>query len=154
MARSAALAALLTATWLAAPHGAAAPPGDAAASGAGASEDVPAVTGLVVPPPSASSATAAREARWTAGLAQLYGSPVALVVSLRALGLDHVETECAVAVSTRAQRPVGEVLELRKAGMDWGEIARAYGFSLLEAIRETPAGRRRSARPSQGRSRP
>jgi len=75
-------------------------------------------------------------------------------VSLRDLGLDHVETECAVAVSTRAQRPVLEVLDLRRAGMEWGDIARSYGFSLLEAIRETPAVRKRTETPALPRSRP
>ena len=129
-----------------------------AACGANAAE-APPVTGVPVTPPAAvgtagSAGAAAREARWRAELAELYGTSPGLVASLRGLGLDHVETECAVAVSTRAQRPVAEVLELRKAGMEWADVARSYGFSLLEAIREAPAGRRRTSPPARERSRP
>lgn len=126
-----------------------------AAGGARAGE-APPVTGVPVTPPAAvrTAGSAAREARWRAELAELYGTSPELVASLRGLGLDHVETECAVAVSTRAQRPVTEVLELRKAGMEWGDVARSYGFSLLEAIREAPAGRRRTSPPARERSRP
>lgn len=122
-----------------------------AAGGARAAE-VPPVTGVPVAPPA--SGAAAREADWRVRLAELYGTSPELVASLRGLGLDHVETECAVAVSTRAQRPVAEVLELRKAGMAWADVARSYGFSLLEAIREAPAGRRRTSPPARERSRP
>ena len=120
----------------------------ALASGALAAE-APPVQGVPVTPPAAE-----RETRWRLRLAELYGTSPELVASLRGLGLDHVETECAVAVSTRAQRPVTEVLELRRAGMEWGDVARSYGFSLLEAIREAPAGRRRTSPPARERSRP
>ncbi|TBR22103.1 hypothetical protein EPO15_08740 [bacterium] len=139
MAPSRALASLCAAALLAVP--------------AARASEVPPVVGVPVPPPAREGA-AAREDVWVKGLAQLYGTSEGLVRSLRTLGLDHVETECAVAVSTRAQRPVAEVLELRKAGMEWGDIARSYGFSLLEAVREAPAVRRRSAPPARERSRP
>lgn len=147
MVLSAALAAALAASG-APGEGALAPGGDGA-------PEVPPVTGVqVLTPAPDRSPAAAREARWAAELAALYGSSAELVLSLRALGLDHVETECAVAVSTRAARPVTEVLELRRAGMEWADIARSYGFGLLEAIRQAPPARRRSERPGRVRSRP
>lgn len=124
-------------------------------AGGARAADVPPVQGVHVAPPAAVAAGAEeREALWRVRLAELYGTSPELVKSLRGLGLDHVETECAVAVSTRAQRPVAAVLELRKAGMEWGDIARSYGFSLLEAIREEPAGRRRTSHHVRERSRP
>lgn len=132
----------------------------ALAAGAARAAEVPPVVGVPVTPPAVGAPggsgvdAAAREARWRVQLAELYGTSPELVASLRGLGLDHVETECAVAVSTRAQRPVAEVLELRKAGMEWADVARSYGFSLLEAIREAPAGRRRTSPRARERSRP
>ncbi|TPW20838.1 MAG: hypothetical protein FD126_1283 [Elusimicrobia bacterium] len=123
----------------------------AAATGVRA-EEAPPFLGVPVPAPPSEAGT--REVRWRQELADLYGTSPELVGSLRGLGLDHVETECAVAVSTRAQRPVTEVLELRKAGMEWADIARSYGFSLLEAIREPPAGRKKTSPRVRKRSRP
>jgi hypothetical protein len=143
MPRSLALGALWAAAWL--------------MGQGGHAQEAPPVVGVPAPPPAAAllgQEAAAREEAWVRRTAALYGSPAGLLRSLRALGLDHVETECAVAVSTRAQRPIQEVLALRKAGMEWGEVALSYGFTLLEAIRETPAEKRKTSPPSRERSRP
>lgn len=113
------------------------------------------VAGVPVPPaPPADPAAARAEARWAFEVAERYGTEPSLLLSLRAIGLDHVDSECAVAVSTRAARPVAEVLDLRRAGMSWEEVARAFGFGLLEAILPRPEGRTRSASPRRERSRP
>ncbi len=79
------------------------------------------------------------EARRAEGLAALYGARPELAGWLRALGLEWVEVECALAIAARAERPVIEVLDLRGAGMEWGQVAQAYGFMLGEAIRN-PGG--------------
>lgn len=113
-----------------------------------------------------------QEARRAAALAALYGTEPRTVGSLRGLGLGWVDVECAVAVSTRAGRPLVEVLDLRAAGMEWGDIAKSFGFMLGDAVRDAglrdapaepapgrrkasarpPARKKRSAPPDPGRS--
>ena len=94
------------------------------------------------------------EVRRATELAGRYGTTPEMVGSLRALGLSWIETECAVAVSSRAARPVQELLELHGAGMSWGEIAGAYGFMLKDAVKGAPARRRRTAPLGRENSRP
>lgn len=122
----------------------------AAAAGPGTVPGWPA-EGRVVP---GRPAEQAAEVRRAAALAELYGTTPEMVSSLRALGLEWIETECVVAVSTHSSRSVQEVLDLRGAGMEWGEIAGGYGFMLKDAVRDAPARKRRTARPGRESSRP
>ncbi|MBI5596851.1 MAG: hypothetical protein HY928_12230 [Elusimicrobia bacterium] len=108
----------------------------------------PRLAGEPLSAPELSAEEARVERLWVRRLSETYDAAPELVASLRGLGLDRIDTECAVAVSTRAQRPIGEVLLLRRAGMPWSEIAHSYGFGLLEAIRPPPEARTKNTLPA------
>jgi hypothetical protein len=69
-------------------------------------------------------------------LAAKYGVGEDAVRDLRGEGWGWGEVDAALAISAKSGKSLQDVVALRRSGLGWGEIARRYGFTLGDAVRD------------------
>jgi hypothetical protein len=69
-------------------------------------------------------------------VAAKYGVSEKELAYLRGQGMGWGEIGRAVAIAQRSGQPLADVVDLRKSGLDWSQIARRFGFTVTEVAAE------------------